>query len=194
MSRASFQFLYGWYLGVLASGLLARGELGQADDIIQEALADAERRKERWCEPELLRIKAEIRASLGHGDDAGALLQQSLALAHNQGALSWELRTATSLARLLRNQRRSRRLHRLPSASLRPLHGGLRHRRSDRGETGSGRAERRGTPLKPAQSRSVLLKQRFWQIAPLRPNARWADTQEPSRALPGRRITLASIK
>ena len=40
------------------------------------------------------------------GTTPGHCCQQSLALAHNQGALSWELRTATSLARLLRNQGR----------------------------------------------------------------------------------------
>jgi tetratricopeptide (TPR) repeat protein len=95
-----------WFLGVLARGLLARGELGQARDTIWEALDSAARRKERWCEPELLRIKAEVLAALGHRDDAGPLLRQSLAIAQEQGALSWELRTATSLARLLRNQGR----------------------------------------------------------------------------------------
>ena len=34
------------------------------------------------------------------------MFQQSLALAKDQGALSWELRTATSLARLLRDRGR----------------------------------------------------------------------------------------
>ena len=106
MSMGSFQNLYTWYLGVLARGLLAGGELKEAKDTIQEALDSAALRKERWCEPELLRIKAEVVAALGHWDDAGALLRQSLAVAQEQGALSWELRTATSLARLLRSQGR----------------------------------------------------------------------------------------
>ena len=34
------------------------------------------------------------------------------------------------------------RCHRLPPAGLRPLHGGFRHRRSDRGEAAAGRARR----------------------------------------------------
>jgi len=106
MSTGSFQNLYTWYLGVLARGLLARGELKEAEDTIQEALDSAAHRKERWCEPELLRIKAEVVAALGHWDDATALFRQSLAVAQEQGALSWELRTATSLARLLRSQGR----------------------------------------------------------------------------------------
>jgi predicted ATPase len=103
----SLQQLYSWFLGMLACGLLAQGELGRAGDTIQKALDKAEQRKERWCEPELLRIKAEVTAALGHRDGAEALFQQSLALAQQQGALSWELRTATGLARLLRHQDRA---------------------------------------------------------------------------------------
>ena len=91
---------------MLARGLLSCGEVKDAKDTIQEALDSAAQRKERWCEPELLRIKAEVVAALGHQDDAEALLRQSLVLAQEQGALSWQLRTATSLARLLRNQGR----------------------------------------------------------------------------------------
>ena len=101
------QLHYAWYLGVLAVGLLARRELGEARDTVREALDRAARRTERWCEPELLRIHAEVMAALGHQDDAEALLRQSLALAREQGAISWELRTATSLARLMKQQGRT---------------------------------------------------------------------------------------
>jgi predicted ATPase len=59
--------------------------------------------------PELLRLKGEL--SLLQGAPAAAetandLFTQALHEAQRQGALSWELRTATSLARLLRNQGR----------------------------------------------------------------------------------------
>src|SRR5260221_12994066 len=104
MSAGTFQNLYTWYLGVLARGLLARSKPNEAKETIQEALASAAHRKERWCEPELRRVKAEVVAALGHWDDAGALFRQALAVAQEQGPLSWELRTATSLARLLRKQ------------------------------------------------------------------------------------------
>jgi len=40
--------------------------------------------------------------------EAEALLQQSLAIARTQGALAWELRTATSLAQLWQRQSRCR--------------------------------------------------------------------------------------
>jgi hypothetical protein len=59
--------------------------------------------------PELLRIKGEL--SLLQGTPAAAetakdLFRQALDEAHRQEALSWEVRAATSLARLLRNQGR----------------------------------------------------------------------------------------
>jgi len=66
-----------------------------------------------WCTAELLRVNA---ATLLRGDnpDEGAaeqLLQQSLRVGRQQGALSWELRTATSLARLWHQQGRLRDAH-----------------------------------------------------------------------------------
>ena len=36
---------YSWYLGVLARGLLARGEIGEARETLQETLANAAARK-----------------------------------------------------------------------------------------------------------------------------------------------------
>jgi predicted ATPase len=58
---------------------------------------------------ELLRIKGEL-VLLRGGQGAAALAEdhfrQSLDSARRQGALSWELRAATSLARLLRGQDR----------------------------------------------------------------------------------------
>jgi predicted ATPase/DNA-binding winged helix-turn-helix (wHTH) protein len=56
-----------------------------------------------WSLPEVLRVDAEIllrRDESGAVSDAETRLQRSLELAREQGALSWELRTALSLARL----------------------------------------------------------------------------------------------
>jgi hypothetical protein len=56
-----------------------------------------------WCTAEILRVHAE------HIDDpqaAEALLLDALGLAHQQGALAWELRSATALARLWQRQDR----------------------------------------------------------------------------------------
>jgi hypothetical protein len=58
----------------------------------------------------LLRIKGELLLLQGVSGAASAAedhYQQALGWARRQGALSWELRAATSLARLLRDQNRS---------------------------------------------------------------------------------------
>jgi class 3 adenylate cyclase len=57
---------------------------------------------EQWCEAEILRLKARFGAR--DPDAAVALLQASLAKAREQGAKIWELRTATTLAEVLRAQ------------------------------------------------------------------------------------------
>src|SRR5205823_2532044 len=66
---------------------------------------------ERWCVAELLRIKGELILSEGGPDAAEAAedhFTQALDWARRQGALSWELRAATSLARLWRGQNRTK--------------------------------------------------------------------------------------
>jgi predicted ATPase/DNA-binding winged helix-turn-helix (wHTH) protein len=59
-----------------------------------------------WAQPELLRVRAGRALAAGHAAEAEALLQQSLARARQDGTLSWELRTTTSLARLRMQQGR----------------------------------------------------------------------------------------
>ena len=59
--------------------------------------------------PELLRLKGELlllRSILATTQPAEYFFRQALDLARGQGALSWELRAATSLARLLRDRDR----------------------------------------------------------------------------------------
>jgi hypothetical protein len=63
-----------------------------------------------WLAPELLRLKGELLALRGGPADAEAseaYFRQALEAAGQHGALSWELRAATSLARLLRNKGKS---------------------------------------------------------------------------------------
>ena len=50
--------------------------------------------------PELLRVHGELLAGAGNDAEAERRFLQSIALAGEQTALSWRLRTATSLARL----------------------------------------------------------------------------------------------
>jgi predicted ATPase/DNA-binding winged helix-turn-helix (wHTH) protein len=78
-----------------------------------DTIARAEKGAVGWCAPEILRAQGENILKQGSQDALSAAessYSRSLALARQQGALSWEMRTATSLARLWRDQ------HRLPEA------------------------------------------------------------------------------
>jgi tetratricopeptide (TPR) repeat protein len=79
-----------------------------------EAIARAETGRAGWCAAEILRAKGEIIFKQGASDAAFAaetLFRRSLEMARQQDALSWELRAATSLARLWREQARAREAH-----------------------------------------------------------------------------------
>ena len=53
--------------------------------------------------PESLRIRGELREEQGQTGQAEADFRDSIKLARSMGAKAWELRVATSLARLLRD-------------------------------------------------------------------------------------------
>jgi predicted ATPase len=76
---------------------------------MREALGRAERSEEGWCLAELLRKQGEVvlltGASTATGD-AEPCFRQAVEMARRQGALAWELRAATSLARLYHRQGR----------------------------------------------------------------------------------------
>jgi predicted ATPase len=98
------------FRGTLASALGDAGQVAEGLVVIEETLAQVERTEERWLIAEFLRIKGELLllqgtpAATAAGEDH---FRQALDWARRQGALSWELRAATSLARLLRDQSRS---------------------------------------------------------------------------------------
>jgi predicted ATPase/DNA-binding winged helix-turn-helix (wHTH) protein len=86
------------------------GEIADGLAAIEEAIVRTERSEERWLIAELLRIKGErflLQGAPGGAAAAEGHFRQALDWARQQGALSWELRAATSLARLLRDQGRS---------------------------------------------------------------------------------------
>ncbi len=102
---------YTSFLGVLAEGLGRAGQGAQGIAAIDEALGTSERHEERWCMAELLRIKGGLVLLEGATDAATTAedyFRQALGRARRQGALSWELRAATSLARLRRDQGRGK--------------------------------------------------------------------------------------
>jgi predicted ATPase/DNA-binding winged helix-turn-helix (wHTH) protein len=79
------------------------------DFVPAEALARVDSGQKSWCAAEILRVAGEAALRAAAQDAAQvaeALFHRSLDLARRQNALSWELRTATSLARLWRDQHR----------------------------------------------------------------------------------------
>jgi tetratricopeptide (TPR) repeat protein len=76
--------------------------------MVEEALERAERNQALWSVPEALRVKGELMLSRNKPDLglAEESFVRSLDLARAQGALSWELRTGISIARLMRKQGR----------------------------------------------------------------------------------------
>ena len=77
--------------------------------VVSEAFEVVERNGERFFEAELYRVKGELLLQQGGCDDtdiseAEVCFHQSLDLARQQEAKSWELRAAMSLARLWQQQ------------------------------------------------------------------------------------------
>lgn len=94
----------------LAEFLGCAGQIADGLAVIEEALAWTEQTEERWLIAELRRVKGELLLLQGARGAAAAEdhFRQALDWARRQGALSWGLRAATSLARLLRDQNRTR--------------------------------------------------------------------------------------
>jgi predicted ATPase len=87
----------------------AYSDIGQIHDAwlnIREALTTIEHTKERWWEAEVGCVVGEIALKSPVPDAAKAEIyfQHALAVARQQQAKSWELRAATSLAHLWRDQ------------------------------------------------------------------------------------------
>ena len=94
---------------LMAEALGRAGQNAEGLAAIEEAIARSERTEERWAMAELVRVKGELLLLQGAPGAAAAAedhFRQALDWARRQGALSWELRAATSLARLLRDQGR----------------------------------------------------------------------------------------
>jgi predicted ATPase len=95
-----------FFLSYLARAYADLGNFGDALYSIGEAITTVETTKERWCEAEVYRTAGEI-ALLSPDPDAAkaeAHFERALMAAREQQAKSWELRAATSMARLRRHQ------------------------------------------------------------------------------------------
>jgi hypothetical protein len=83
------------------------GHVEEISAIVDETLERAERNQEFWAFPEALRLKAELLLLQNEPGLAEEYFARSLDRARAQGAPSWELRTAISIAHLKRKQGRS---------------------------------------------------------------------------------------
>jgi predicted ATPase len=93
-------------LPYLARAYAALGQFEEAWRCIGEAMSAAETTKKRWCEADIHRTAGEITLMSPEPDvtKAEAYFKRALSVARAQQAKSWELRTATSLARLWHDQ------------------------------------------------------------------------------------------
>ena len=94
-----------YYLGLLAQTCERAGQTDEALDLVETALEMADRMGERWFEAELRRVQGEwlIAYRREERQRAEACFHRALAVAREQNARVWELRAATSLARLWRD-------------------------------------------------------------------------------------------
>ena len=95
-----------WHLLKLAK---VYAELGQFEDAwrcLNEAMTAVETTKEKWCAADLHRMAGEIAllSSEPNAEKAQAHFERALAIASEQHAKSFELRTSMSMARLWRDQ------------------------------------------------------------------------------------------
>ena len=113
-------FLPRW-LTLLARAYADLAQFGDAWRCIEETITAVEETGERWVEAEVHRTAGEI-ALIGPKPDATkaeAHIERALAVARQQQAKLWELRAATSMARLWRDQGKQKQARELLATSLR---------------------------------------------------------------------------
>jgi predicted ATPase len=95
-----------WYMSLAARAHAELGQFGDAWCHIDEALKKIETTGETWCESDVRRTAGEIALVEPTPDVAKAEMhfQRALKIARSQDAKSWELRAATSLAKLWRGR------------------------------------------------------------------------------------------
>jgi predicted ATPase len=110
-----------YFVAVLAAACEIAGQIEEALNLLNDALQIVERTGERWFAAELTRHKGQLLLRQGHAEAAEELYHKALSLAEEQAAKLWELRAATSLARLRHDQGR----HAEGRDLLAPVYGGF---------------------------------------------------------------------
>jgi predicted ATPase len=94
------------HTALLARACEIAGQIEEAATQLDDALQIVEKTGERWFAAELNRLKCRLLLRQGHTDAAEEHYRKALSIAVEQDAKLWELRAATSLARLWRDQGR----------------------------------------------------------------------------------------
>ena len=91
---------------LLAKACEIAGQIEEALTLLDDALQIVESTGQRWFAAELNRHKGRLLLEQGRAEAAEQLYRKALSIAQEQEAKGWELRAATSLARLRRCQGR----------------------------------------------------------------------------------------
>jgi predicted ATPase/class 3 adenylate cyclase len=94
------------YIALLARACEIAEQIDESVALLDDALQIARRTGERWFAAELNRHKGRLLLRQGQVEAAEDLYRKALGIAEAQGARIWELRAATSLARLRHKQGR----------------------------------------------------------------------------------------
>jgi len=102
-----------YFLALLAEAHCSLGDPESGLEELKEALTLADTTSERWYAPELYRLKGALllQQSLDNQAEAESCFHHALEIARSQQAKSFELRTATSLARLWQQQGKHQEAH-----------------------------------------------------------------------------------
>jgi DNA-binding winged helix-turn-helix (wHTH) protein/predicted ATPase len=101
------ELFWPYALCMTAKALLKAGRIAEGLAAIEEAMAVIDRTSERFYEAELHRVKGELLLQSGAQDpqsEAASCFRHAITLSKRQQARAWELRAATSLARLYQSQ------------------------------------------------------------------------------------------
>jgi tetratricopeptide (TPR) repeat protein len=90
-----------WWLTWLAQAQALDGATAEALGTIEDALRP--NHEEGWYQPEMLRVRGELRLKTDQTELAEADFREAISLAQKMNGKLWELRATTSLARLMRD-------------------------------------------------------------------------------------------
>jgi predicted ATPase/DNA-binding winged helix-turn-helix (wHTH) protein len=106
LARAGFNLFRTYFQSVEARALAMLGRFAEAHQIIDVALGHCDSSGERWCKPELLRVKGQLILDEGGPDGptvAATWFRSAQDESKSQGAVAWERRASANVPRDVAN-------------------------------------------------------------------------------------------